>query len=98
VHQDKSQDFQRSATGSGALVPTLAVGTTVCVRNRFLGDWTSGFEVAEVLGGGYRIRRLSDGHDFRDVFPFEDVREERRQNPLRGIAGSHLDRRHQDRS
>jgi hypothetical protein len=28
------------------------------------------------------------------VFPFEDVRMERRREPLRGIAGSHLDRRH----
>ena len=65
-----------------------------CVRNRFLGDWTTGFKVAEVLSDGYRIRRLSDGHSFPDVFAFDDVRLERRQHPLREISGSHLDRRH----
>lgn len=74
--------------------PPLDVGTEVCVRNRFLGDWTSGFTVAEVLSDGYRIGRLSDGHTFPDVFPFDEVRLERRQEPLRGITGSHLDRRH----
>lgn len=74
--------------------PRLDVGMEVCVRNRFLGDWTSGFTVAEVLSDGYRIERLSDGHTFPDVFPFDEVRLERRQQPLRGITGSHLDRRH----
>jgi hypothetical protein len=70
------------------------VGALVCVRNRFLGDWTSGFTVAEVLGDGYRIRRISDGHAFPDVFPFAEVRLERRRQPLREIVGSYLDRRH----
>ena len=69
-------------------------GYKVCVRNRFLGEWTTGFKVAEVLGDGYRIRRLSDDHVFPDVFAFEDVRLERRKQPLRGITGSYLDRRH----
>jgi len=79
---------------SSAVASTLDVGTKVCVRNRFLGDWTTGFHVAEVLRDGYRIRRVSDGHVFPDVFPFTDVRLERRQQPLREISGSHLDRRH----
>ena len=81
------------ATSTGLDRP-LDVGTKVCVRNRFLGDWTTGFKVAEVLRDGYRIRRLSDGHAFPDVFAFDDVRLERRQRPLGEIAGSHLDRRH----
>jgi len=70
----------------------LAVGAIICVRNRFIGNWSSGFQVAEVLDDGYRIRRLSDGLAFPDVFAFEDVRIERRHHPERGISGSFLDR------
>jgi len=70
------------------------VGVAVYVRDRYLGQWCGGFQVAEVLPDGYRIRRLSDGYAFPDVFPFEDVGMERRREPLRGIAGSYLDRRH----
>jgi len=43
------------------------------VRDRFLGQWCRGFEVAEVVRDGYRVRRLSDGYVFPDVFAFEDV-------------------------
>ncbi len=70
----------------------LGVGTNVCVQNRFLGDWSSGFAVVEVLHDGYRIQRLSDGLVFPDVFPVEEIRPERRQDPDRAIAGSYLDR------
>ncbi|HXQ63100.1 MAG TPA: hypothetical protein VN796_12260 [Acidimicrobiales bacterium] len=70
----------------------LGVGTKVCVRDQFLGDWSSGFEVVEVLHDGYRIERLSDGLAFPDVFPADAVRLERRHDPDRGIAGSYLDR------
>jgi len=72
--------------------PALEVGTKVCVRNRFLGDWSMGFEVVDVLGDGYRLLRISDGLSFPDVFPFDDVRLERRQDPERGVIGSCLDR------
>ena len=92
--RNAQQDGQASPSSETHAHPTIDVGAEVCVRNRFLGDWTSGFTVAEVLRDGYRIGRLSDGHTFPDVFPFEDVRPERRQQPLRGITGSHLDRRH----
>jgi len=94
VYQHDARDSQVLPATSSDVVPTLAVDTKVCVRNRFLGDWTTGFKVAEVLRDGYRIRRQSDGHDFPDVFAFEDVRLERRQHPLREIGGSNLDRRH----
>ena len=94
MYQDKARDVHRTSPEDDAPVPRLEVGTKVCVRNRFLGDWTTGFAVAEVLRTGYRIRRLSDSYAFPDVFSLEDVRVERRRNPLRGIIGSHLDRRH----
>ena len=75
--------------------PTLEVGTRVYVRTHFLDNkWTDGFEIAEVLVDGYRLRRLSDGYVFPDVFPIEDVGRDRRRDPMRGITGSYLDRRH----
>ena len=94
MNQDKAQDVSGTSTQTGHPASTLGVGTKVCVRNRFLGDWVSGFKVAAVLGDGYRIRRLLDDHVFPDIFAFDDVRLERRQEPLREITGSYLDRRH----
>jgi len=60
----------------------LARGTRVDVRNRFVGSWSHGFEVAEHVTDGYRLRRLSDGSVLPDVFPSEDVRVERRKSGL----------------
>ena len=93
MSQDKVQHVRNDRTTHGDQVLILDVGTRVYVRNRFLGDWTTGFEVAEVLRVGYRLRRLSDGQVFPDVFVFEDVRLERRQHPRREVDESHLDRR-----
>ena len=94
MHRDDACDSEVLPPTEGASLPALEVGTHVYVRDRYLGRWSGGFKVAEVLRDGYRIQRPSDGHAFPDVFPFEDVRLERRQQPLRGITGSHLDRRH----
>ena len=88
------QDTQGVHKTKGASGPALAVGTRVYVRTRFVGKWTDGFEVKEVLDNGYRLLRRSDGYAFPDVFPFEDVDLDRRRDPLRGINGSYLDRRH----
>jgi len=60
----------------------LPVGTRVDVRDRFLGSWSKGFEVAEVVEGGYLLRRLSDGSILPTPFEREDVREERRRQGL----------------
>lgn len=73
-------------------LPVLVVGTKVCVRNRFLGDWSGGFEVFEVLDSGYRISRITDRHVLPEVFGPDEVRLERRRNPMRGIDESYLDR------
>ncbi len=91
VYQDEQPDGD-GAKATKRTVPALGVGMKICVRNRFLGDWSMGFEVAAVTGEGYRIRRVSDGLSFPDVFPFDDVRLERRLDPERGVAGSCLDR------
>jgi hypothetical protein len=54
--------------------PQTAIGTKVAVRNRYLGTWSAGFEVAALLVDGYSIRRTSDGAVLPAVIPFEDVR------------------------
>ena len=67
----------------------LLVGSKICVWNRFFERWSGGFEVVQVLAQGCRIKRLSDGLTFPDVFVFEDIRHDRRS----AVRGSHLDRR-----
>lgn len=66
------------ATDPGPRSP-LPPGTKVDVRNRFQGTWVRGFEVAEVTGDGYHIRRLSDGSTLGEVFDRDDVRRERKR-------------------
>jgi len=70
-----------SADGGEASDPNarspLSPGTKVDVRNRFQGTWVRGFEIAEVTGDGYRIRRLSDGSTLGELFSRDDVRRER---------------------
>ena len=67
-----------SARGEGPRAAgTLATGTAVDVRSRYVGAWSSGFEVAEPVNDGYRIRRLSDDSVLPDVFTNEDVRAQR---------------------
>jgi hypothetical protein len=60
----------------------LKAGTAVDVRSRYVGAWSSGFEVAEPLKDGYRVRRLSDGSVLPDVFTNEDVRAQRHKTGL----------------
>ena len=52
------------------------VGTRVEVTNRFDRRWSRGFEVAEVVGAGYRLRRVSDGRVIPVVFSAPEVRPE----------------------
>jgi hypothetical protein len=52
----------------------LAAGTRVDVRSRYLGTWSRGFEVAEIVGGTYRVRRLSDDSVLPSEFSSVDVR------------------------
>ena len=51
------------------------VGMRVDVRGRYLGTWRRGFEVAEILYEGCRVRRCSDQSVLRDIFPYEEVRQ-----------------------
>jgi hypothetical protein len=58
----------------------IANGTAVEVRNRYVGSWSRGFEVAGNEHGRYRIRRVSDNSILPDDFDPSDVRHERRKH------------------
>jgi hypothetical protein len=51
------------------------LGMRVDVRGRYLGTWCRGFEVAEILYEGCRVRRCSDQSVLPDIFPYEEVRQ-----------------------
>ncbi len=57
----------------------LAEGTRIEVRNRFDHRWARGFEVAEVLDDGYRVRRTSDASVLPSRFSSDEVRREHRR-------------------
>jgi hypothetical protein len=56
----------------------LDVGAAVEVRNRFVGMWCHGFEVADQVDGGYVIRRVSDRAMLPEVITQDEVRSDRR--------------------
>jgi len=58
----------------GGTVEIVEANAAVIVRTRYLGSWTRGFEIAELLDDGYLIRRVSDGAVLSDVIAFEDVK------------------------
>jgi hypothetical protein len=56
----------------------LSTGTPVDVRSRYMGTWSRGFEVAELVGdSACRVRRVSDGRVLPSDFSFDDVRVQR---------------------
>ena len=57
----------------------LEPGTRVEVRRRYDQRWSKGFEVAEVLDEGYRVRRVSDRSVLPAEFSDDDIREERKR-------------------
>jgi hypothetical protein len=58
----------------------LEPGTRVEVRTEFDRSWATGFEVAEVAGDGYRVRRRSDGEVLPVPIDAVDVRRERKNS------------------
>lgn len=59
--------------------PAVGPGTPVEVRRRFDQRWTRGFEVADVVGGRYRLKRLSDGEILPADFDADEIRPERKR-------------------
>src|SRR4051794_30522646 len=64
---------------STAPVGPFRVGMRVAVQTR-LGQWSSGFEIAEVTTRGYRLCRISDGA----VLPFDFNLDELRDDAVGG--------------
>jgi hypothetical protein len=60
--------------GAAEQVALIPVGTSVDVKNRYIGTWSSGFEIAGLGEEGYLIRRLSDGSVLPDVLAFDEIR------------------------
>jgi hypothetical protein len=50
------------------------VGEAVEVHTKYNDSWVGGFEIAEVVEGGYRVRRTSDGSFLPNLTGDEDVR------------------------
>jgi hypothetical protein len=57
----------------------LSAGDKVEVRSRFNAQWSRGFEIIEVTGEGYRVRRISDGEILPVRFAEGDVRQARKR-------------------
>jgi hypothetical protein len=71
----------------GVNLARVRPGTRVEVRSRFDARWTRGFEVSEVLEveegvARYRVRRRSDNSILPVTFTDDDLREERRRQPM----------------
>lgn len=60
----------------------LEPGSKVEVRRRFDQHWSRGFEVAESLDDGYRLKRLSDGSVLPVVFDADEVRPEKKKSGM----------------
>ena len=52
----------------------MKVGEQVEVRVGFTDGWVGGFEIAEVVADGYRVRRHSDGSLLPGSTSTDDVR------------------------
>jgi hypothetical protein len=52
----------------------LRVGTPIEVRNRYLGDWSTGFEIHASTDEGCVIRRSSDGVILGGIIHFDELR------------------------
>ena len=49
-------------------------GTNIEVRSSFSDTWIAGFEIEEAVGGGYRVRRTSDGSVLSGVVTPDNLR------------------------
>jgi hypothetical protein len=77
---DRTAGFPDNRTGTK---DRLSPGTRVDVRDRYVGAWSRGFEVAEkVNADGYRVRRVSDGSILPEPMSGDEIRPERRKQGL----------------
>jgi hypothetical protein len=55
-------------------VPLVEIGDQVEVHTKFSDSWVGGFEIAEIVPDGYRVRRKSDGSLLPGYTSESDVR------------------------
>ena len=64
-----------STFGSSMEHQGVLAGAIVAVRTRYLDEqWAHGYEIAEVLPSGYRVRRRGSQEVLSDVFGVVDIR------------------------
>ena len=56
------------------MAQVLRVGDPVEVHTKYNDAWVAGFEIAEVVDGGYRVRRISDGTMLPNLTTETDLR------------------------
>lgn len=86
MYDKHAGEFTADGASGEFLGPVLVEGTAVQVRNRFLGGWSTGFEVVAVDGSGYLLRRVSDRQTLPERFPFDQVRQHRLGSSDRGAT------------
>jgi len=59
---------------NGETPQIITIGTRVEVHNTLLQTWSRGFRVAAIIGDGYLIRRLADGHILPRCFTADAIR------------------------
>lgn len=75
----RSLEGRTSGSPAARHRPDLRVGDRVELRVRYTNGWSDGFEVAELVDGGYSVRRLSDGRLLPSPTGQDDVREDNRR-------------------
>ena len=75
---DMNEELEGAVERSRPPKRQLDVGAAVEVRNRFVGMWCHGFEVAAQVDGGYVIRRVSDKATLPEVITYDEVRSDPR--------------------
>jgi len=67
--------MEQAVSDSATKSQEVRVGDLVEVRTRYVaGQWARGYDIAEVLPGGVRIRRQGSGEILTEVFRSSDVR------------------------
>ena len=65
----------------------VEVGDRVEVHTKFSDSWVGGFEIAEVIPEGYRVRRISDGSILPGYTSETDVRRARSRTRVASWIG-----------
>ena len=71
---DTARTYSDAGCTFSGVARELRVGEPVEVHTKYNDSWVKGFEIAEVVEGGYRVRRTSDGSLLPNLTGEDDVR------------------------